>query len=150
MLKKLQPHHKKFVNLCLETGSNTEAYLEAFPSTKDRHTAAVNANRLLKDPLVQEYYKKLEAELEEKGIATTEEIMRTYTDVLRRKIPDYSISKDGEIYKHPAKLSDVLRAGEALLRRLDKAAEKKTQNEDGKKYGVIIMPAAESETEGGE
>ena len=144
-LKKLQARHKNFVNLCFKKGSNTDAYLEAFPNTKSRHTAAANANRLLNDPLVKEYYNKQKADFEAKSIATAEEVMRTYTKILRREIPDYSTDRAGEISEHPAKLADVIRAGEALLKRLDKTAEENMQNNKEKKYGVIIMPETKGE-----
>ena len=149
-LSRLQPRHRKFVNLCIETGNNTEAYMKAFPKVKDRRTAAANANRLLKDPLVADYYAKRREELEAKGIATAEEVMRTFTEILRRTIPDYSVQKDGDICEHPAKLADILRAGEALLKRLDKAAEERTRNDERDMYGVILMPETEQEGDNSE
>lgn len=72
------------------------------------------------------------------NIADENEVLEMYTSIMRREIPDYV--KDGhEILDVPVKPSDMMKAGEALLKRFD-GAERPVENGEGTKYGVVILP----------
>lgn len=63
-------------------------------------------------------------------IATADEIMCMYTSILRGELPDAA-----------PKAADLIRAGEAILKRIDTEGEQNTQTE----YGVILMPEVKEE-----
>lgn len=70
-------------------------------------------------------------------IADENEVLEMYTSIMRREISDYV--KDGhDIIDSPIKPSDMMKAGEAILKRLD--AAESVRDDSGTQYGVIIMP----------
>ena len=70
-------------------------------------------------------------------IASESEVLEMYTSIMRRDITDYV--KDGhEIIDIPVKPSDMMKAGEALLKRFDSAPPPKEEGEAT--YGVVILP----------
>lgn len=76
-------------------------------------------------------------------IADEKEVLEMYTAILRRDITDYI--KDGhDIVDIPVKPSDMMKAGEAILKRLDAAV---SSENTGTQYGVIIMPEVKMERE---
>ncbi len=137
-LKALTAKHKKFVQKCFELRSRSEAYKSVY-KVKDNHTAAVNAHRLMQDPLIQAYYNEIQTALDDEGIATVSEVMQKLTDIVRGKASDYSITAKGEAVKRPPKLSDVIRAGEIIMKRRDTAKQTKDAETT---YGVLLMPEA--------
>lgn len=131
----LNEQRKRFVEKCVELGNHTQAYLAVYKSAKPS-TARANAHRLMENEEVRTYYDEL-IELERaKGIADVDEVLRTFTKVLRREISDYT-SVDGEVVEIPVKAAEMLRAGEALLKRLD---IKKKDEGVSDSSGVILMP----------
>lgn len=73
-------------------------------------------------------------------IADETEVLEMYTAIMRRDITDYV--KDGhDIVDIPIKASDMMKAGEALLKRID--AAESAPSDEGTQFGVIIMPSAE-------
>ena len=71
-------------------------------------------------------------------IADENEVLEMYTSIMRRDICDYV--KDGhDIVDVPVKPSDMMKAGEALLKRMD-ASQSAKEEDAGTKYGVILMP----------
>lgn len=83
----LTPKEAAFIDKYLETGNQTQAYLEAYPDTKES-LACQCANRLKSKPYVAE---EIRARLElarAKSIATAEEVMQYFTGVMRGEIKD--------------------------------------------------------------
>lgn len=77
-------------------------------------------------------------------IADETEIMEMYTSIIRREISDPTkIGQD--IVDVPVKAADMMKAAEQLLKRLDAAVP---DQEEGDRYGVILMPPTEED--GGE
>lgn len=73
-------------------------------------------------------------------IADETEVLEMYTAIMRRDITDYI--KDGhDIVDIPIKPSDMMKAGEAILKRID--AAESAPSDEGTQFGVIIMPSAE-------
>lgn len=68
-------------------------------------------------------------------IADENEILEMYTAIMRREVSD---KDEHDTFNSSIKPSDVMKAGEAILKRLD-AAEAADENKRTQ-YGVIIMP----------
>jgi len=76
-------------------------------------------------------------------IASENEVLEMYTSIMRRDITDYV--KDGhDIIDIPVKPSDMMKAGEALLKRFDGAVQVKDEG-SGAMYGVVLMPQVAGE-----
>lgn len=137
MAKEISEKQKQFVRKFVELGNKTQAYMAVYSNVKDNIVARSAAARLMKDERIKEYYNQLTEELQDEEVASVREVLKTYTSILRREMCDYSVSNKGTIEEHPAKISDVIRAGEALLKRLDEKEASKTEQQV---CGVILMP----------
>ena len=84
--KRLTQRKQDLAIAYLETGNATAAYFVAYPNfTGTRETAASNASRVLKEPLVQEFLEKLRAKAAKPTIATMQEVGEFYTTIMRDK-----------------------------------------------------------------
>lgn len=84
--KRLTQRKQDLAIAYLETGNATAAYFVAYPNFKGtRETAASNACRVLKEPLVQEFLEKLRAQAVKSTIATMQEIGEMLTETMRDK-----------------------------------------------------------------
>lgn len=84
--KRLTQRKQDLAIAYLQTGNATAAYFVAYPNfTGTRETAASNACRVLKEPLVQEFLEKLRAKAAKPTIATMQEVGEFYTTIMRDK-----------------------------------------------------------------
>lgn len=121
---KLTPKQKKFCELYLKTGNATEAAKKAGYSEK---TAAYIGAENLRKPQISAYLSKRIASQDSKLVADADEVLRFYSAVMRGEVKDQ--------FGLDASLTDRLKAGESLMKRLEKLADKAS---DGEKVTVII------------
>lgn len=131
----LNEKRRRFVREWVKLGNQTQAYLKVY-KCKTEAAARSAAARLAALPEVAEYYNKLIEEERAKGIADVDEILTAFTDILRRNINDYAMYQ-GDVVEMPVRVNEMIRAGEALLKRLDIKKAQKGENEN---CGVIMMP----------
>lgn len=137
----LTDKQKRFVQRYVRTGSMSGAYSEVYANAKSAEAASLCGARLMACENIRAYYKELCSAVNIDKIADEKEIMRMYSAIIRGERPDYALSntKEGrELTEVPVKASDLIRAGEALLKRIDIAAED-GKAEDGQ-CGVVLMP----------
>ncbi|MDO5398131.1 MAG: hypothetical protein Q4G33_09375 [bacterium] len=72
-------------------------------------------------------------------IADENEVLEMYTAIMRHDISDY-VRDGNENINSQIKPSDMMKAGEAILKRLD--AAESTRGDTGTQFGVVIMPEA--------
>ena len=78
----LSNQQKLFCQEYLKLGMNgTQAYLNIYKSCKKESTAMTNASRLLRNTKVQGYIKELQEKVEEKAIASIEDIVKELTAI---------------------------------------------------------------------
>ena len=119
----LTPKQKAFADYYIETGNATLAAKKAGYSER---TARSQGQRLLTHVDISKYIaEKVEPE-EEKRIATAEEVMQFFSDVMNGKVKDQ--------FGLDASLSDRLNAGKELMKR--HAVADATKNVD--KVTVVI------------
>ena len=118
-MKELSPNQKAFADYYIETGNQTESAKRA--GYKQPH---VQGNRLLGNVRIKAYIKNRLDEIEDKRIATIEEVMRFYTSVMRGEVKDQ--------FELDAELKDRLEAGKELMKRLEaiQGADDETGTED--------------------
>lgn len=121
---KLTPKQKKFCELYLKTGNATESAKKAGYSEK---TAAYIGAENLRKPQISAYLSKRIASQDSKLVADADEVLRFYSAVMRGEVKDQ--------FGLDASLTDRLKAGESLMKRLEKLADKAS---DGEKVTVII------------
>lgn len=119
----LTPKQKAFADYYIETGNATEAAKKAGYSKK---TAYSIGQENLKKPEVSEYIAEKVSPKDEKRIATAEEVMQFFSDVMNGRVKDQ--------FGLDASLSDRLNAGKELMKR--HAVADATKNMD--KVKVVI------------
>lgn len=119
----LTPKQKAFADYYIELGNATEASIKAGYSEK---WAGTNADKLLKNTNVASYIAENLKPKDEKRIATAEEVMQFFSDVMNGKVKDQ--------FGLDASLSDRLNAGKELMKR--HAVADATKNMD--KVTVVI------------
>lgn len=101
----LEPRQKLFAELYVKLGNASEAARQAY-GTK---SAATNTTKLLKNTNVQAYIAELTQKHKETNIASIEEVLQFYTDVMRGAVVD----QNG---KQPV-VNDRLKAADSLYKR---------------------------------
>lgn len=118
---------EKQKRFCEEYIKSTNATAAALAAGYSKKTAYSIGWENLKKPEISAYIRnrldKMDAEL----VASTDEVMKFYTSVLRGEQKDQ--------FGLDATLSDRLKAGDSLLKRFA-AAEKASQNTDGKEFKI--------------
>ena len=114
MIEGLTPKQLKFCDSYLKTGNASQAALDAGYAKK---TAAQRGHNLLKTQAIQDYLKKHLQKMQQKGIASAEEVLEFYTKVLRGQQVDTTITPAGKLIRSPASASDRLSAGKEILKR---------------------------------
>lgn len=114
---------KAFADYYIETGNATEASIKAGYSEK---WAGTNADKLLKNTNVSTYIAEHIKPKEEKRIATAEEVMQFFSDVMNGRVKDQ--------FGLDASLSDRINAGKEIMKRHAVADATK----GGEKVTVII------------
>lgn len=103
----LTPRQKAFADYYIETGNATEAARKA--GYKEYKSMGVEASKTLKNPNVAAYIAAHIKPKEESRIATAEEVMKFFSDVMNGKVKDQ--------FGLDASLSDRLNAGKELMKR---------------------------------
>ena len=112
---------KKFADYYLECGNATEAAKKAgYSEGSARQIGTENLSK----PSISAYINERLAEIESKSIASIEEVMKFYTKVMRGEEKDQ--------FGLDASLSDRMRAGNEIIKRLSAAStDSETTEEDG-------------------
>lgn len=127
---KLTPKQKAFADYYIQSGNAAEAARKAGYSEK---TARFSGAENLTKANIQAYISERMQSDEKKRIADADEVMRFYSAVMRGEVKD-SFGLD-------AALADRLKAGDALMRRLQVVADRKAlQDNDSGSAGVVILP----------
>lgn len=85
---KLTDKQKAFCDYYIETLNATESYKKAGYKVKNDNTAAVNANRLLRNAKIKAYIDKRLKEIENDRIADAKEVMEYLTAVMRGEVEE--------------------------------------------------------------
>ena len=85
---KLTDKQKAFCDYYIETLNATESYKKAGYKVKNDNTAAVNANRLLRNAKIKSYIDKRLKEIENDRIADAKEVMEYLTAVMRGEVEE--------------------------------------------------------------
>lgn len=120
----MTPKQKAFADYYIECGNAAEAARKA--GYKSYKSSAVDASKTLKKPNVAAYIAERMKVIEEKRIASADEVLQFFTNVMRGEVADQ--------FGLDASLSDRLSAGKELMKR--HAAIEATKQTD--KVTVII------------
>ena len=102
----MTPKQKAFADYYIQTGNATEAARKAGYSEKN---VGENAAKTLKNPKVSAYIAEIMNPTDGKRIATAEEVMQFFSDVMAGKVKDQ--------FGLEASLSDRINAGKELMKR---------------------------------
>lgn len=123
---KLTPKQKAFADYYLETGNAFDSYRRAYNCTEG--TARVEGFRNLEKPLIRAYIDNHMAQVDNKRIASAEEVLQYLTSVVRGEVTEQKIlfSKEGsEIAELGASVNDRNKAAELLGKRYALFTDKK-------------------------
>ena len=116
----LTPNEARFIDKYIETSNGRQSYIEAYPNSNEKN-AHQNAYRLLnRDYIVDEINFRFE-QAKNESIASAEEIMQYFTDVMRGKIKDQ--------FELEASLGERTKAAQELAKRLIDIPNKLNGNE---------------------
>ena len=121
----MTPKQKAFADYYIQTGNATEAARKAGYNGNNITLGAVGAENL-KKPQIAEYIAEKMNPIEGKRIATAEEVMQFFTDVMDGKVKDQ--------FGLDPSLSDRINAGKELMKRHAVADASKTAD----KVTVVI------------
>lgn len=120
----ITPKQKAFADYYIECGNAAEAARRA--GYKEYKSSKVEAAKTLKNPNVAAYIAEHMAPKEENRIATAEDVMQFFSDVMNGKVKDQ--------FGLDASLSDRINAGKELMKRHAVAEATK----GGEKVTVVI------------
>lgn len=126
MKENLTPKQKAFCDYYIKTGNATESYLKAYGCKRD--TADANGTRLLGNARVRQYIDNRMEKIEDKRIASAEEVLQYLTSVVRGEVTEQKVmfSKEGsEIAELGASVNDRNKAAELLGKRYALFTDKK-------------------------
>lgn len=116
--------------------NGTRAYKAAYPNVKKDNSAAVRANKLLKNDEIKQYIDKRLQELRDERIAKVEDVMIYLSDVMfgRTESSVLAMCGDGcqEVIEKPPDERERLKAAELLGRRYGIFTEKLEVKDEGK------------------
>lgn len=99
---KLTPKQKAFCVEYIKSGNATQSYMAVY-NVKNENTAAVNATRMLRNAKVIDYLQKYANKLDQKRIASIEEVQEWWTKIFTGKVK-------------VADIKDRLKASELLVK----------------------------------
>lgn len=120
----LRPKQKLFAELYVKLGNASEAARQAYGS----ESASTNASKLLKNTEIQEYIEELTQKPEKSRIASMEEVLEFYTEVMRGQPFDHS--------GKPPAVGDRLKAADSLYKRY--AAGQERQQATMEKLDILL------------
>ncbi len=88
---------KIFANEYLIDLNATRAYMAAYPNTKNENTAAVSANKLLRNAKIQEYISKRMKEREIRTEVTQDRILEEIANIAFYQVSDYVDVVGGQV-----------------------------------------------------
>lgn len=99
MDKKLTGKQKRFADEYLIDLNGTRAYKVAYPSVKKDDTAAVNANRLLRNAKIAAYIAKRQQDLQHRTEITQDRVLQELAAIAFSKTTDYAhvVEKEAEV-----------------------------------------------------
>jgi len=111
--------HRQFVKNYLDGMPAYEAYMKAFDQS-DAQTASVGAYRLMRNPLVREELRRLQAEIDKKWLATREEKRAILAKIFveeTNKVSDRikAIEADNRMAGHDAPTEVTINGVESLI-----------------------------------
>ena len=109
----MNARQKAFADYYIETGNAAEAARRAGYSSK---TADAIGRENLRKPTIADYIKDRMAALDKERIASADEVMQFYSDVIRGKIKDQ--------FGLDASLNDRIKAADSLMKRYNIAEDK--------------------------
>lgn len=109
----MNARQKAFADYYIECGNATEAAVKAGYSKK---TARFIGNENLTKPNISQYIKERMDALDKERIASADEVMQFYSDVIRGKIKDQ--------FGLDASLNDRIKAADSLMKRYNIAEDK--------------------------
>lgn len=118
--KKITIKQKKFADRYIETGNATQSYIDAGYKATTKDVADANARKLLGKYSVDKYIKDRMEELDDKTIASQNEVLQYLTNVMRGKEKDQ--------FGLEASLQDRTKCAELLAKRYGTFVEKKDVN----------------------
>lgn len=110
----LNVKQEKFIQNIINGMSQRQAYKDAYNANYSDKSIDEKASTLFNSEKVQERYKELLKELEDKAIMTAKERMIWLSDVVRGNIKHTSYGGNGETYENEAYISDKLKALDTL------------------------------------
>lgn len=110
----LNVKQEKFIQNIINGMSQRQAYKDAYNANYSDKSIDEKASTLFNSEKVQERYKELLKELEDKAIMTAKERMIWLSDVVRGNIKHTSYGGNGEAYENEAYISDKLKALDTL------------------------------------
>ena len=110
----LNVKQEKFIQNIINGMSQRQAYKDAYNANYSDKSIDEKASTLVISEKVQERYKELLKELEDKAIMTAKERMIWLSDVVRGNIKHTSYGGNGEAYENEAYISDKLKAVDTL------------------------------------
>ena len=114
MCDKLNVKQEKFIQGIINGLSQRQAYKEAYEVNYEDKAIDENACKLFNSTKVQQRYKELLQELEDKSIMSARERMIWLSDVVKGNIKHISYGGNGEEYENEAYISDKLKAVDTL------------------------------------
>lgn len=110
----LTPKQEMFVQNLIKGMSQREAYKKAYKAKYKDEAIDTKASLLFKTEKVQNRYKELMQELEDKSIMSAKERMIWLTDVVKGNVKHISYGSEGQEYENEAYISDKLKAIDTL------------------------------------
>ncbi|HHV03038.1 MAG TPA: terminase small subunit [Bacteroidales bacterium] len=149
---KLTDKQKAFCDYYIETLNATESYKKAGYKVKNDNTAAVNANRLLRNAKIKSYIDKRLKEIENDRIADAKEVMEYLTAVMRGEVEEEVVvvestgdyTSEARKIKKQVSVKERNKAAELLGKRYALFTDK--VNIDGN-VGVQIIDDIEDDTD---
>ena len=110
----LRPKQEKFIQNIINGMSQRQAYKNAYNAKYSDKAIDEKASTLFNSEKVQQRYKELLQQLEDKSIMSAKERMKWLTDVVKGNIKHISYGSEGQEYENEAYISDKMRAIDIL------------------------------------
>lgn len=110
----LRPKQEKFIQNIIKGMSQRQAYKEAYDVKYSDKSIDEKASTLFNSGKVQERYKELLQQLEDKSIMNAKDRMIWLTKVVNGEIKHISYGSEGQEYENEAYISDKMKAIDLL------------------------------------
>lgn len=110
----LNVKQEKFIQNIINGMSQRQAYKDAYNAKYSDKSIDEKASTLFNSEKVQERYKELLKELEDKSIMSAKERMIWLTDVIQGRIKHITYGSEGQEYENEAYINDKMKAIDIL------------------------------------